>query len=146
MRAEDWIPIEQRVPEDRRKVAVWIDVRLAPSWLRRKGDGFLSQSRYNPSPRGGRFDADTSGRWASHRVTHWQEVVGPDDACTIPPDESWQPISEADLVRLELWLAEGRERSAFIPADAAVLANATAHMIREVRAARAASAARPGDA
>jgi hypothetical protein len=51
-------------------------------------------------------------------------------------------MTDDDLTRIEQWLAEGgHERSAFIPVDAAFLANAMTHMIREVRAARAAARA-----
>lgn len=49
----------------------------------------------------------------------------------------WQPVTEDDLTAFEKFITERSQNAPFIPADANTLANATMHMIREVRAARA---------
>jgi hypothetical protein len=84
MRAEDWISVAQRVPDDRRLVAVWIDVRLAPRFLPGSGCS-LHTSSFNPSPRGGRFDIEAPQRFRVVRVTHWQEIEAPAEAPVKPP-------------------------------------------------------------
>lgn len=84
MRAEDWISVKTRVPEDRRTVAVWVDVQLAPSFLPGGGSS-LQSSRFNPSPRAGRFDIEAPQRFRIVRVTHWQEIVGPPEPAVAPP-------------------------------------------------------------
>jgi len=53
--------------------------------------------------------------------------------------EPFQPIESVDLDYLEGLLPDLMEKSVFFPADAHTLANMTAHMIREVRASRAAT-------
>lgn len=80
MRAEDWISVSARVPEDRRRVLVWC-VKV-PTFLRREGP---AESRYNPSPQGGRFEVEVGGTFSATRVTHWQEIVGPPEPAVAPP-------------------------------------------------------------
>lgn len=71
----DWIPIEKRVPDNRRKVLAWGRHGLLGMTL---GDGvFLGVTQFNASKAGGNFDADYSSitTWCS--VTHWCEIEGP---------------------------------------------------------------------
>lgn len=55
----------------------------------------------------------------------------------------WQPVAEDDLTAFEKFIADRSQNAPFIPADAHTLANATMHMIREVRDTRARLSAAP---
>lgn len=55
----------------------------------------------------------------------------------------WQPVAEDDLTAFEKFIADRSQNAPFIPADAHTLANATMHMIREVRDTRARLSASP---
>ena len=79
----DWISVDKRVPEDRRRVLVW-----GRSWVlgnaRRDGE-FLGETKYNPTRSGGCFDIERAGHFASYQVTHWAEIVGPGQAQEVMP-------------------------------------------------------------
>lgn len=70
----NWISVHDRVPDNRRKVLVWGRASLGPIDLK---PGFLGTTRFNPSPNGGRFDADRWSVYSSTTVTHWCEIEGP---------------------------------------------------------------------
>lgn len=71
----NWIPVKERVPENRREVLAWGTATLGPIKLK---PGFLGTTRFNPSPRGGKFDADHWNMLGSTTVTHWCDIEGPD--------------------------------------------------------------------
>ena len=77
----NWIPVTKRVPEDRRRVFVWIETTILGR-MRRYGPGV---SRFNPGSFGGRFDVEKPGSWfLLNHVTHWCEVEGPADSKAAP--------------------------------------------------------------
>lgn len=69
-----WIPVSERLPNDRREVFVWGQSAMCmrPG---RKGR-YLGTSRFNWATHGSCFDIER-GRWSAE-VTHWAEIVGPD--------------------------------------------------------------------
>lgn len=67
----DWVPVEKRLPDDRRRVFVCIESLLVGG-MRRRSAGV---SRFNPDGFGGRFDVERPGSWfVMNRVTHWCEI------------------------------------------------------------------------
>ena len=72
----NWISVNERVPDNRRKVLAWGRWSIGPIDC---GPGFLGETRFNPSPSGGKFDADRWNMYGSSTVTHWCEIVGPAD-------------------------------------------------------------------
>lgn len=75
----NWIAVNERVPDTRRKVLAWGDSIVCFPGLPRRSR-FLGETRFNSSPEGGRFDIERTGGFASlvvYRVTHWCEIVGP---------------------------------------------------------------------
>lgn len=67
----EWIPVEKRLPDDRRRVLVWIEARLMGRAIRYSP----AVSRFNP---GDRFDVEKPGSWfILNRVTHWCEIESP---------------------------------------------------------------------
>jgi hypothetical protein len=80
----DWISTKERVPEDRRKVLAWGDASSLGASAR---SVFLGPTRYNPSPKGGRFDIEGLTFWTVSRssVTHWAEITAPSEELRAPP-------------------------------------------------------------
>jgi hypothetical protein len=71
----EWIKVGTRVPTDRHRVLVW-----GRRWhfaFNLRDPIFLGTSRFNPAPSGGRFDCEI-GRFGDD-VTHWAEIVGPEE-------------------------------------------------------------------
>lgn len=68
----NWIPVSQRVPDNRRQVLTWGAYNFI--W---PGPRFLGVSKYNPGGRG--FDNERGGIMLPPMVTHWAEIVGPDE-------------------------------------------------------------------
>lgn len=69
-----WIPVDKCLPEDRRRVLVWIESTLMGGMLRRGA----AVTRFNPCSSGGRFDVEKPGSWfILSRVTHWCEIEPP---------------------------------------------------------------------
>jgi hypothetical protein len=71
----EWISVEDRVPDNRRKVLAW--GRTTPRFNER--GQFLGATRFNPSRTGGRFDIEAGRTWITTRVTHWAEIQGPEE-------------------------------------------------------------------
>lgn len=73
----DWIPVDSRVPDDRRTVLVWGDVYFVGT-VRSQ---FLGGSRYNMKRRGdGQFDIEKPDAMLfATRVTHWAEIDPPSE-------------------------------------------------------------------
>lgn len=66
-----WIPVEKRLPGDRRRVFVCIESIVFGGFKRRSA----SVSRFNADGHGGRFDVERPGSWfVLSRVTHWCEI------------------------------------------------------------------------
>ena len=74
-----WISVNQRVPEDRREVLVW--GQTFTGFLREPR--FLGVSRFNPSPTMPQFDVEK--RLIASVVTHWADIIGPDEAEVAQP-------------------------------------------------------------
>ena len=72
----DWVPVEVGLPDTRRRVLVWGIVGCAGLTSKPQ---FLGDSRCNIGPSGGRFDIERSRVLGWSKVTHWCEVVGPDE-------------------------------------------------------------------
>jgi hypothetical protein len=75
-----WIPVDDRVPDDRRPVLAWgTSDWLYGRWGRKPA--FLGITRYNTGADGsrGRFDCERLHRFSTVicRVTHWAEITGP---------------------------------------------------------------------
>lgn len=75
-----WIPVKERVPDDRRPVLAWGPADwLFGTWKRKPK--FLGITRYNVDKDGGRgrFDCERLGRYSIVvcEVMHWAEIVGP---------------------------------------------------------------------
>ncbi len=72
--AMQWIPVEKRLPDDRRRVFVCIESTLLGGMLTRSA----GVSRSTPDSSGGRFDVEKPGSWfLLSRVTHWCEIELP---------------------------------------------------------------------
>lgn len=69
-----WIPVAKRVPEDRRWVLVWGHDTIAGF---KRPPTCFGKSRFNASPRGGRFDMEQSNFLGFRTITHWVELEGP---------------------------------------------------------------------
>mgnify|MGYP000872192157 CR=1 FL=1 len=75
-----WIPVEDRVPDNRRPVLAWgVADLLFGVWER--NPMFLGVTRYNPGTDGsrGRFDCERLRVYSTvvSLVTHWAEITGP---------------------------------------------------------------------
>ena len=69
-----WIPVEKRLPEDRRRVLVWTETTLLGGMVR----SGPAVTRFNPDRFGGRFDIEKPGSWfLLSCVTHWCEIEPP---------------------------------------------------------------------
>lgn len=80
--AIEWIEVGKRLPDDRRKVLTW--GTTAAGGLMMAGNKFLGETKFNPSPTGGRFDIERESFIFSCRVTHWAEINGPANNYTPP--------------------------------------------------------------
>lgn len=73
----DWIDVNKRVPDNRRKVLTWGTVTLCGVHQPGRSQ-LLGDTRFNLNAGGGgRFDVERSGMLASVRVTHRAEITGP---------------------------------------------------------------------
>jgi hypothetical protein len=71
-----WIPVKERVPDDRREVLVWGDMNYIFGAIKIK-PRFLGVSRYNAGGhKAGLFDCDCGQRCYGvySTVTHWAEL------------------------------------------------------------------------
>jgi hypothetical protein len=75
----DWISVEARVPDDRRRVIAWGEVRGWGPISRPRGQ-FLGGTRYSPARGGGIFECERGRGLPWVKVTHWAEIVGPGQA------------------------------------------------------------------
>lgn len=72
----DWIDVNDRVPENRRPVLAWgLHSILGMKYKSR----FIGQTRFNPTKSGGKWDAQISDRFSNTLVTHWCEIVPPNN-------------------------------------------------------------------
>lgn len=82
----NWISVNIRLPDDRRKVLVWGSTYLMGTRLGPEGGSFLGSSRYNLKRDGtGVFDCESFGYFGSDSVTHWAEIEGPGSSGDLPP-------------------------------------------------------------
>lgn len=72
-----WIAISTRAPDNRRPVLAWGHYGIWP--LPQHREGFLGQTRFNPSRTGGKWACEQRSwrSWLWCRVTHWAEIEGP---------------------------------------------------------------------
>lgn len=74
----NWIPVSERVPNDRRTVLAWGMVHTIFS-IKDPRDCFLGATKFNATNHGGEWDCCKSDQWSIHTVivTHWAEIEGP---------------------------------------------------------------------
>lgn len=81
----DWIPVETRVPDTRRRVLVF--GRLVFFGHSSFSDAVILITKFNPSPSNGRFDCERQRRWwgnISYQVTDWAELTEPARSRVLP--------------------------------------------------------------
>lgn len=85
--AIEWINVKTRVPDDRRPVIAWGTTGLWGVKSPYFQGGFLGETRFNPSPSGGKFDLDHVSLRGVKVVTHWAEITPPADAARRGPGQ-----------------------------------------------------------
>jgi hypothetical protein len=90
----EWIPVTERVPDDRRRVLAWTE-----NCLFRSLGPWLQVTQFNPTKRGGRFDCEVSGFVTVPKVTHWAEITAPSD-CSTPREN--EVLAELRALRRDL--------------------------------------------
>lgn len=70
----NWIPIQERLPDDRRKVFVVVRANVLGLKVHRM---YATVSKFNPSPKGGKWDEEQGGGLIARQVTHWAEIKLP---------------------------------------------------------------------
>jgi hypothetical protein len=79
----EWINVETRLPEKRRRVLAW--GRYYALGMIGRSEGLIGPTKFNPSSTtGGSFDVEASGHFGFYRVTHWAEINGPNAEPDIP--------------------------------------------------------------
>lgn len=74
----NWIPVSERVPDNRRSVLAW-GLVFPFFWHDANKEVFLGKTKFNATANGGEFDLE---KFHSYRVfgccvTHWAEIEGP---------------------------------------------------------------------